>query len=617
MRFIDFLPELSLAYLLWTVFGIILAVTFWLSGNGLSKWLPKPFQDIRYEHIITWFTFIVIILFIKKTFLNISLSEAVGLDHFFTLIIGLALALIFIRLMHKYINYEKLLMEVNVRITPLLWVFVLLLIIAVPLSVIRESSAQVESSHDDSASVNSTNYINRPNIILVIMDALTAEDMQLYGYNRPTTPFITEWAWDATVFNRTYSASNWTTPATMSLLTGQMPWTHKVWYRAESNPVNNYQNNLPMILKDYGYAVYGFVQNHNAHPDTLGIKDAFTTKDRAHTFWITRNLWYEKYAGFFTSRHIVAEWIFENNPLLSLFNPRFFRHPILTSSIRPEIVYDRFFETISRRPEKPFFAYIHVYPPHALYLPPKPYLGTFGNSEKFNTDEKQLKSKLIDDNYQPQRQNDVDDLRRRYDEFVLYSDQQFKEFFIRLSKTVDMSNTIVILSSDHGESFSHGFAGHGYYELYESLVHVPLIIKTPWKATTHATDMPVEQTDIAPTILEFAGIPVPGWMEGRSLFPLLEGKTLEPKPIFSMELIKNRTIGDYPITKGTIAVWDGDYKLIYYLENKVALLFNLRSDPNERNDISNENPEVRQRLLKLVEDELARANIRSLKSTSS
>ncbi len=557
MSFRDFLPHLSLSFILWSVNSVAVAFFFWVV---------------------------------------ICLSY---------------------RILQRYSKfarlYEKILNRLNSLIAPLIWLFILFLIVAFPLSF----SKMIEKRAQDPSDIQFTGASDRPNIILLIMDALSAEDMQLYGYHRPTTPFISKWAESAIVFNRAYSSSNWTTPSTMSIMTGQRPWTHKVWYIAESNPVTFYKDNLPMVLKNYGYKVYAFVQNNLAHPRTLGISSAFDIEDDAYTFW-THHSWFVRwYAKFFTTRNIVAKWIFSENPVVKALNIRFLRHPIYASVIRSETVYERFFETISENPEQPFFAWIHVYPPHDLYLPPKPYMGMFGDEGKFDTLEEQVDSNLLHKDYQPQRQREIDILRKRYDEFILYSDYAFKNFWSRLIKTIDMSNTIVILTSDHGESFSHGFLGHNYFKLYEPLVHIPLIIKAPLLSKSNRIDMPVDQIDIAPTILDLADIPVPEWMEGRSLTPLLEAKELKPEPVFSMQLIKNHTIGNKPITRGSFAVLEGDHKLIYYLKERKVLLFNLRTDPDEARDISEKRPDIVHGLLKMVENELSRANSRILSSSTS
>lgn len=628
MRFIEFLPDLSLVFILWTILGVILAFALWLIVYGLFKIIPKSLA-LGFEHIMVCLLIISIALFIKRTYFgDIPFGDIFGLSHFITLLMGGVLVIFVIWFVSKYINFEKMLYSLNYRITPVVWIFTFLLILAVPFSLIpvfKTANAQLskESTHVISQNrVTPTSDKKRPNIILVTLDSLTALDMQLYGYKRPTTPFISEWAKDAVVFKKAYALSNWTTPTVMSLMTGQMPWTHKVWYRACFNPVSNYENSLPGTLKNNGYVVYGFVQIPNAHIETLGIGNAFLVKDKYYTFWLSRGSKTEKIIEFFVNRPIIQVWIkrwmFDVKlPFVKRIN---FYPPETHTTLQPsEMVYNRSLEYISQnKPQQPFFAWLHLYPPHFPYLPPAPYMGVFGDAEKFNSEGKQERFQRGEDReYKPEEQEDVDILRKRYDEFVLYSDKQFELFLSRLSKTIDMSNTIIILSSDHGESFSHGYLGHVGTHLYEPLVHIPLIIKIPGGVKAKI-GVSVSQIDIAPTILELAGIPIPTWMEGQSLIPLLiektrfkESKPFEPKPMFSMQLIKNRSFG-HPITKGTIAVWDGDYKLIYYLEDNKKLLFNLKTDPHEAKDISEseESFEITKKLTKLIDDNLVYANNR-------
>jgi len=116
-----------------------------------------------------------------------------------------------------------------------------------------------------------------------------------------------------------------------------------------------------------------------------------------------------------------------------------------------------------------------------------------------------------------------------------------------------------------------------------------------------------EQIDLPPTILSLANIPVPSWMEGRSLVPLLRSDELPLKHVYSMSFQNNPSIGG-KITNGTIAVWENDYKLIHYLEKNKSLLFNLKSDPDELNDLFDKEKETGQRLLALIQDNLRKAN---------
>lgn len=626
MRFAEFLPELSLAFILWTVIGIILAVSLWVVMYGLFILIPKSLMPVRLEHITVFFIFIacavVLLLFKRQYFSDVYLTDYINLGTAWIMIIGFII--IFSLIWFGRNQAANLLNGLDARISPLVWLFVFLLAGSAVVTVFenKDPEAKPVPGHDLHIAVPDG---KRPNIILIILDTLTARDMQVYGYYRDTTPFISEWAKDAVVFQKSYSSANWTAPGTMSIMTGQRPWTHRVWYQSIFHPVSKYENNMPRILRDNGYDVYGFVQNPVANPVVLGIKDAFLKSDRYDTFSLPTeidNRWYYRLSKFFAERHIVRKWIFVDNAIARKISSFYNQNADLSTTINPPAkVYDSFLESITRRQfsktgsetaskdigaQRPFFAWMQVYPPHQPYLPTKPYMGMFGDADKFNSRNKQSRNIKFDQPYNPERQKDIDILRKRYDEFILYSDQQLKIFLSKLAETVNMNNTVIILSSDHGESFSHRWLGHNGHPMYESLIHVPLMVKMPGGQSGKIIDMPVEQVDIAPTILEFAGIPVPEWMEGRSLLPLIEGRPRDSYPVYSMYLQKNSTFA--PITNGTIAVREGDLKLIYYLEDRRTMLFNTESDPDELLDLSQEKPEITKRLVKLIEENLARIN---------
>jgi arylsulfatase A-like enzyme len=98
-------------------------------------------------------------------------------------------------------------------------------------------------------------------------------------------------------------------------------------------------------------------------------------------------------------------------------------------------------------------------------------------------------------------------------------------------------------------------------------------------------------------------------MEGRSLVPLMRGGTIDPRPAFAMNLEQSSS-RDRQIRNGTIVVWDGDYKMIHKLEKENSLLFNLRDDPGELNNLIDAESEVRAHLLDLIHENLKKANER-------
>jgi len=626
MRFWEFLPELSLAFILWTALASLIAVSLCLMAYVAFKVIPQSLIPVRLEQLTFMLLFIpvaIVIFLVTKMFLSdVSISDLIGLSPAVIVAAGGLVAVVFFWFGRTFA--EKILYELDSRITPLVWLFVVLLAGAAAVHVFNSKSSEHYSAPEKGAHFVELGK-KRPNIILVILDALTAKDMQLYGYHLDTTPFISQWGKDAAVFRRAYASSNWTPPGTMSIMTGQRPWTHRVWHSVIHHPVRRYEESLPKVLRDNGYNVYGFVQNAFASPEVLGMKEAFMKSDRFDTFSVVKegdNWWFQDLSKYFDDRLIVKQWIFGNNPLAQLMRSFHDRHNDTHTTIKPpDLVYDSFLEFISDKQaagkgskeqthkslsREPFFAWLHVLPPHEPYLPIEPYMGIFGDAEKFNSEKKQYSSFRFSQQYDVKRQEDVNILRKRYDEFILYSDQRFKVFLDKLSETIDTSNTIIVFSSDHGESFSDGWLAHTGPHLYESLVHIPLIIKVPGLPGSNVIDVPVEQIDIAPTVLEFAGIQIPRWMEGRSLIPFLEGRPIKPYPVFSMIFEKNRAFD--PITKGTVAVRVGDYKIVYYLEDKKTLLFNTASDPDESLDLSKEKPELTDRLVKLIEEELSAKN---------
>lgn len=274
MRLTDFLPDLALSFIFWTLIGVIFALLFWIVLYGFSKITLGYLKVSFFEPVMVLLTFVIVVFFLKRTFLSISLSDLIGLSYITFLTLGGIFILTIFGLIfwlgRKYFNFEKILTGLNFRIAPLFWSFAVLLVLAVPLSLNKKDSVDLNSLGQIPAEMaQEEGVINgkfhsrkRPNIILVTMDALTARDMHVYGYHRLTTPFISEWAKDAIVFKRAYASSNWTTPTTMSLMTGQMPWTHRVWYMAIFHHLTGHKNNFPNILKGFGYNVYGFIQNY-------------------------------------------------------------------------------------------------------------------------------------------------------------------------------------------------------------------------------------------------------------------------------------------------------------------------------------------------------------------
>jgi arylsulfatase A-like enzyme len=515
---------------------------------------------------------------------------------------------------------ERWISAIQERITPLVWIFGVFVILSVPLVCYHAWWKETGIAASETAGRSFQGDKDRPNIILITFDALAARDMSLYGYFRETTPFISRWAKDASVFTKVEAASNFTTSATASLMTGKRVWTHQVYHLEGSKPLKSDIESLPLVLKENGYFNMAFVVNPHTSVKVLGMSDSFDIAPIAAEFSTPESLFGWKFGildvylyRLFGDRIRLHNWVLRNDFILSRVINKVSRN-IYTTTVPAEKAFNSFLKAADQNPQKPFFAWIHLFPPHDPYLPPPPYSGVFNPSPDLRT--YRIQEDIINKTYgylfqyqkYPDEMNEtIGTLRDHYDEFVRYCDDQFRVFINQLEQRGLTDNTIIILTSDHGESFEHGYFTHGGPFLYEQVTHIPLVISEPGRSEGLLIDSLAEQIDIPATILDFAEIKPPLWMEGRSLRPFLGGVELPPKQAFSMFLESNPSRG-HKITKGSIAVWEGDYKLIHYLEKDESLLFNLKVDIDELDNLFEKEKGEGRRLLKLINDNLMVVN---------
>src|SRR5215467_3826482 len=173
----------------------------------------------------------------------------------------------------------------------------------------------------------------------------------------------------------------------------------------------------------------------------------------------------------------------------------------------------------------PRFVWVHLYDPHDPYEPPPPY------SQKYKD--------------------------RLYDGEIAYADSALGHLIATLKKSGAYDNAIVVLVGDHGEGLGeHGEETHGLF-LYDSTVHVPLILKFPGAARGSVVEAQVRTTDILPTVLSLTGIPAPAELNGESLLSLFNSKSQPPRALFGET--------DYPLRWGWAplrALRMGNLKLI-------------------------------------------------------
>jgi arylsulfatase A-like enzyme len=450
----------------------------------------------------------------------------------------------------------------------------------------------------------------RPNIVLLTIDALSAPHMSVYGYARPTTPQLLQFARGAMVFDRAYANGNFTTPGIATILTGTLPWTHRalqlpVWPLASTR-----QTSLPAVLERAGYRT-GYVSTNaiaGGAKQGFGSYFQFARMDRTgHVMLCADEL--SKYLRYVCAAAELPP-LEEMEGIASQFRP-----PAGNLEHDPRLALEpavQWLTTVDR--SKPIFLWVHLFPPHSPYAVPEPWLGRFDPSRRDrDASSTQPSWGWIESQLPPSR---VDTLEARYDEAVAYADDYVGPF---LQRTLELlgPNTVIVVTADHGESFAHGYGAHTGPGLYDEIIHIPLIIKFPGETAGRRCDRPAEQADIAPTLAALAGIPAPAAWEGQSLIGACgeTGTAADPQPdraIFSMNFEQNPRFA--ALETGSIAVILGQWKLIHYMG---ALhypympplhdeLYDVVSDPAERTNLAAQQPAVVQQLQALIATALAR-----------
>lgn len=443
-----------------------------------------------------------------------------------------------------------------------------------------------------------------PNIIIITFDALTVKDMSLYGYQRKTTPSLEEFANESFVFENMYSNFVSTTPTLLSLFTSKYPWTHEI-YSPGTYLKRGRDESLFSILPEY--AILSVIGADSANPMLIGLG--------------TKNL---KIKSKIPASHFLGKLdlllynIFHNTiplnefPLLSKISPpRESDRLFITRSPKGEeggyildskVTLNMARESLNKPRDKPFFAWIHIFAPNIHVArpyatnPPPPFLYTFSDRNAKISDEV-----WVNGRYSSALQAEVDKLRGRYDECILYADYCLGEFFSELKRKNLFENSLIIITSDHGESFEKGWRGHFTSCLSNFAIQVPLLIHLPWQKKGRRIAAAAETVDIAPTILEVLGRTPPKWMEGESLIPYLNGtKTEAQKPKFSCWKFEENRRFMIAKKEKVIAVISGGYKLIYNLMDGSAELYDIMKDKNENNNLYLQEQAAAQKLKELI-----------------
>ncbi len=352
-----------------------------------------------------------------------------------------------------------------------------------------------------------------PNVLLITVDTLRWDHVGVYGASNVSTPTLDGLAARGVRFDTAIMHAPLTAPSHASILTGLTPLGHGV----RDNGAFVLPPALPTIattLLDAGYTTAGFISGFPLDR-RFGFARGFDLYDDRLPRGLARNAGATERRADETTTRAMA-WI-DGTPS-----------------------------------DRPWFAWVHYFDPHAAYEPPPEYL------QRFPT--------------------------RPYDGEIAFVDAQIGRLIDHLRERGALDRTIALVTADHGESLGeHGEETHGVF-IYDSTLRVPWILAGPGVPTGRVPQVVARGVDVLPTLLDLAGVPAPTSIDGRSLRSALDGQPLADEPVYVESLLASRNFG-WAALRG---IRDAKWK---YIDAPSREVYDLTSDRQESTNRFAEQPE--------------------------
>jgi len=372
-------------------------------------------------------------------------------------------------------------------------------------------------------------------VILVSLDGLRARSLSCCGSTRDVSPFIDSlFSEQGVIFDFAVSQGAQSIPSHMSLFTGMYPSVHGVL--SPSTSLGENVATLPSVMAESGYATAAFTDGPGLAAE-LGFGRGF---------------------GVYHQDASVGAWSVEG---------------------RSADTFARALTWIERHADEPYFVFIHTrqaMPPH---VPPRGYLELFKDTPIDSASGLDA-GRLV-----------------RYDREIRYLNDVFERFVTNIDRLPDSGRAMLIVTSGHGEEFlEHGALGNGTH-LYDESIRVPLLLRGGGLRTARRYAEVVGLIDLAPTLLELIGLPIPHSMQGKSIAKALKsGLPYSVPPRYSEAHGTQRILADDQVTPWqppAYAVTDGNHKMIMHAPpggEPTFEAYELVADPEETNDLYSTDP---------------------------
>jgi arylsulfatase A-like enzyme len=403
---------------------------------------------------------------------------------------------------------------------------------------------------------------NAPNVLLIVLDAVRASQLSAYGYARRTTPKLERVAQRSVLFQNAIVTAPWSLTSHASMFTGRYPHEMSADWDV---PLDATHRTLAEALRDRGYRTAGFVGNNFYGTPEFGLSRGF--------------LHYE-------SRKFSLPSIFASGKLGGAVVRGFNR---LTGSYhRPtrmagSEINRRIFEWLPTSESRPFFIFVNYFDAHEPYVAPPPYNRWFTGTEP--------PTRRVREGHR-NTPAELSGLRDAYDQTLAYLDSQVGALLSELERRNLLANTLLIVTSDHGEEFGeHGWASHGN-GLYLPVLHVPLMISFPGRVPDGiVVAEPVTLRDLPATVFDLLGpggdANFPGHSLASSWAPSTGTGGMPRSPVLSEVSSPGNAPSWYAVARGEMkSIIVGRHHYIRNGDGREEL-FDIMADAWETTDLAN------------------------------
>ncbi len=445
-----------------------------------------------------------------------------------------------------------------------------------------------------------------PNVLWVVWDTVRADHLSLYGYAKPTTPYLSKWAKHARVFDDALSVAGYTLPSHASMFTGLLPSEHCV--NTQHPWLDDSFTTVAELLHGAGYRTFLFSANpHVAAAPGGNLAQGF---DRAE------HPWSPKWAP--EAKRIILDKLAPEDRSSELpqrlDRPRGQAGSAWDIKAAGELAQTATLEWLAASDAKqPWFVFLNYMEAHRPTMPPRRL------REKLMSPEDVERSYQVDRSWLPMWEytfglRDYTDAemeltRATYDAALLELDELLHNLLEALDHAGYLDNTVVIVSSDHGEHLGENHMLDHQYSLHQVLLHVPLVIWAPKRMAPGHETRPVATFDLFPTLLEIAGVAPPAGLRSQavSLFtPQPERRRVaeSPKATFVGIAQVKRVHPEFDAThfqRSLRTLVANAHKFLWGSDERNAF-FDLSKDPLETRNLIADEPEHAAGLARELDD---------------